>query len=322
VEVANPPPVDCITPSLLSKLLLDSYRTMRLHHKTFKSLLREHTLPDLVNITRPHYTSFAGSLPLSFRSVDLDFDGIRWSNQPLEPPGTEALRTWLKDLKSQNSEILDVLMFRNKSEKGFHYEAGKEGLLFAGLQQRTLSWENIRDISLLIESLPTNEKEETKKDEDVKKNGEVGIGKRSVSLPGLSESWDSVVQTSSTLFSALSFGTVPAKRSPLVSFTDPAKAAKSDTNQASPGDGNDNTSPGTKQATKENGERISRNSGKWILDRLVWEINGRGFCGICPLVDSFLWERINLFRLRYMYLRYHPRRKLVSSLVLFRKHHP
>src|SRR2546423_7806510 len=189
---------------------------MRLHHKTFQSLLQEHSLSDLINVITPHYTAFARSLPFSFHSVDLDFDGIRWSTQHLEPPAIATLRTWLKDLKSQNTEILDVLLFRNTSDKRLHYEAGQEGLLFAGLQQRSLSWENIQDISLFIDSLPTNEKEGTKKDEDAKKNGEAATGKRSVSLPGLSESWDSVVQTSSTLFSALSFGTVPAKRSPLV----------------------------------------------------------------------------------------------------------
>lgn len=254
MEVTNPPPVDCITPSLLSKLLRNSYRTMRLHHKTFKSLLREHTLSDLINIVTPHYTTFAGSLPLSFRSVDLDFDGVRWSTQNLEPSATATLRTWLKALKSQNPEILDVLLFRNKSDKILHYEAGKEGLLFAGLQQRALSWGNIQDISLFIGSLPTDEKEGTKRDEDVKKNGEAATGKRSVSLPGLSESWDSVVQTSSTLFSALSFGTVPAKRSPVVSVTDPVKATKNDTKQAP-----------TSNTTPHIGKQKIENLGKWIL---------------------------------------------------------
>ena len=39
--------------------------------------------------------------------------------------------------------------------------------------------------------------------------------KHSSSLSSLTQSWDSVIQTSSSLFSVLSFGTVLAKRSPL-----------------------------------------------------------------------------------------------------------
>ena len=196
--------------------------------------------------------------------MDLDFDGIRWSIQHLEPPATATFRTWLRDLKARNPEILDVLLFRNKSDKRLHYEAGQEGLLFAGLQQRSLSWENIQDISLFIDSLPANEKEGTKKDDNEKKNGEAAIAKRSVSLPGLSESWDSVVQTSSTLFSALSFGAVPAKRSPLVSVTDAVRAAKNDTKQAS--------TDGTNQHT---GEQTVGNMGEWILGvegqgQMIW----------------------------------------------------
>lgn len=51
-------------------------------------------------------------------------------------------------------------------------------------------------------------------------NGNVA-GKTPVSLPVLAQSWDSVVQTSSSLFSALSFATSPAKRSPLAVPLDP-----------------------------------------------------------------------------------------------------
>lgn len=139
--------------------------------------------------------------------MEPDFDAVRWSCQPLEQSIRSSITTWLRKAKSRKS-LIDALVFRAAKET-LPYEPQREGLLFAGLQDGNLSSENIRDIGLLISTLDIQEKEE-----DTDTNGEVGV-KRSVSFPGFSQSWDSVVETSSSLFSALSFGTVPAKRSPL-----------------------------------------------------------------------------------------------------------
>ena len=51
-------------------------------------------------------------------------------------------------------------------------------------------------------------------------NGDI-TAKRSVNLPGFTQSWDTVIQTSSSLFSALSFGTLATKRSPLAGPLEP-----------------------------------------------------------------------------------------------------
>jgi len=139
--------------------------------------------------------------------VELDFDAVRWSCQPLDQSTRSAFTTWLRKAKSEKS-LIDALLFRAPKET-LPYEPQREGLLFAGLQDGNLSSENIRDIGLLISTLDVQEKPQ-----ETDTNGDVG-GKRSVSFPGFSQSWDSVVETSSSLFSALSFGTVPAKRSPL-----------------------------------------------------------------------------------------------------------
>ena len=140
-------------------------------------------------------------------SVELDFDAVRWSCQPLDQSTRSTLTTWLRKAKSERS-LIDALVFRAPRETLPH-EPQREGLVFPGLQDGNLSPENIRDIGLFLSTVDIREKPE---ETDV--NGEVG-GKRSVSFPGFSQSWDSVLETSSSLFSALSFGTVPAKRSPL-----------------------------------------------------------------------------------------------------------
>jgi hypothetical protein len=218
VELPTPSPVDLITPSLLCALLRRVYRLHRLQFRTFKFLLNGHSLEYLKTTIAEHYDMFARGIDLSLTGagVEMDFDGLRWSCQSLDLPARESVSTWLQEAKSTNGGIIDVLMFRDR-QPCLVYEATRDGLLFPGLQDGNLSMENIRDISLLISTLDTKEVEEK-----VDTNGDVS-GKRSVSLPGLSQSWDSVVQTSSSLFSALSFGTVPAKRSPLATPEEPVK---------------------------------------------------------------------------------------------------
>jgi len=217
VETSNPPPIDCITPSLVSKILLNGYRKIRLLHKPFSALLRDLPLKELIHTLAPHYTSFARSIDLGLQSVDLDFDAIRWSNQPLEPAQRDSVTKWAREVVSLDHGVVDIVLYRSKKEARTHYEPRRDGLLFAGLQEGPLSWDNIRDISLYIDSLSPPSQDQT-----TAKNGDTtGQAKRSVSLPGLTESWESVVQTSSSLFSALSFGTVPARRSPLVNTSLP-----------------------------------------------------------------------------------------------------
>ena len=152
-------------------------------------------------------------------SAELDFDAVRWSCQPLDQSARSLLTSWLRKAKSEKS-LIDALVFREGKET-LPYEARREGLLFAGLQDGDLSPENIRDIGLFLSSLDTKEKPE-----EIDTNGEVS-GKRSVSFPGFSQSWDSVVETSSSLFSVLSFRSVPVKRSPLAqpedALNEPAK---------------------------------------------------------------------------------------------------
>jgi len=151
-------------------------------------------------------------LSLSENPVEKDFDAVRWSCQPFDKKRLEAFFAWLQDAKTKNSDIIDALIFRAPKER-LPYESQREGLLFAGLQDGSLSPENIRDIGIYLSTLDIQDPEE------VDTNGDTSA-KRSVSLPGLTQSWDSVVQTSSSLFSALTFGTLPAKRSPLAASVD------------------------------------------------------------------------------------------------------
>ena len=130
---------------------------------------------------------------------------------------SRIIHGWLQDSKRKNSKIIDALIFRAPKDR-FPYESQREGLLFAGLQDGELSPENIRDIGLYLSTLDIQDPEE------VDTNGDAA-GKRLVSLPVLTQSWDSVVQTSSSLFSALRLGTVPAKKSPLSVSLDPTDDA-------------------------------------------------------------------------------------------------
>jgi hypothetical protein len=218
VEGPSPWPVDLITPSLLCALLRRVFRLQRLQFRTFRYLLNSHSLEYLKSSISPHYNTFARDIDLSLTGagVEMDFDAVRWSCQPLDHDARESLTNWLQHEKSQNADIIDVLLFRDR-QQSLPYDSTRDGLLYAGLQDGNISMENIRDISLFMATLDTKEVEEK-----VDLNGDT-TGKRSVSLPGLSQSWVSVVQTSSSLFSALSFGTLPAKRSPLAAPEEPIK---------------------------------------------------------------------------------------------------
>ena len=148
------------------------------------------------------------NLSLSENAVEKDFDAVRWSCQSLfDQKHQNHFSHGFRTRKRRIQNIIDVLIFRAPKER-FPYESQREGLLFAGLQDGNLSPENIRDIGIYLSTLDIQDPEE------VDTNGDTSA-KRSVSLPGLTQSWDSVVQTSSSLFSALTFGTIPAKRSPL-----------------------------------------------------------------------------------------------------------
>jgi hypothetical protein len=166
-------------------------------------------LKAVINTIESYYTFFAKNLNLSLlqNGVEMDFDAIRWSCQSLELSGRDSLVFWLRRIKTEYPNVVDAFLFRAVKDS-LAYEPRCDGLLFNGLQDGSLSAENIRDVGLYMSTLDIQKREKG----DV--NGDI-VGKRSVSLPGLTQSWDSMVQTSSSLFSALSFGTVPARRSPL-----------------------------------------------------------------------------------------------------------
>jgi hypothetical protein len=130
----------------------------------------------------------------------------------LEEESLRQLVPVLRQIKEENENVIDIFLFRDQPSR-FHYEHRRDGLLFAEPQSNKISPENIRDINLVISTLPLPT-------ETTPMNGDIN-GKRAVSLPGLNESWDAVVQTSSNLFSTLSFGTLPARRSPLSASPEP-----------------------------------------------------------------------------------------------------
>jgi hypothetical protein len=133
----------------------------------------------------------------------------------------KSLLRWTREKKHPKTpEIIDFLVFRTANEAA-SYEPDRSGLVFAGIQDGALSPENIRDIGLYIKTLNTDDPPALPET----LNGE-SSAKRSVSLPGFTQSWDSVVQTSSSFISALSFGTVPAKRSPLAAPENPPEPPK------------------------------------------------------------------------------------------------
>jgi hypothetical protein len=198
-------------------MIVRAYRQQRLQFRSFRNLLHSHSLKYLISTITPYYTAFVESVNSSLTriSAELDFDAVRWSCQPLDQTTRNSLTTWLRQTKSEKS-LIDALVLHAPKET-FPYEPQREGLLLAGLQDGDLSSENIRDIGLFVSTLDMHDSHE-----ETDMNGDV-TGKRSVSFPGFSQSWDSVVETSSSLFSALSFGTVPAKRSPLATSLDVAE---------------------------------------------------------------------------------------------------
>jgi hypothetical protein len=158
---------------------------------------------------------------LCAHGIEADFDSVRWSCHPLDEKTRKSLLRWTREQKHPKTpEIIDLLVFRTASEAA-SYEADRSGLVFAGIQDGVLSPENIRDITLYIRTLNIDDPPALPDT----LNGE-SSAKRSVSLPGFTQSWDSVVQTSSSFISALSFGTVPAKRSPLAAPEDPPELPK------------------------------------------------------------------------------------------------
>jgi hypothetical protein len=196
---------ELVTPSLVGQVLRRVYRLQRIQFRSFKYLYRYHSLEYLISIVTPFYDLFVkGFDELILRNdVVLDFLAVQWSCEGITLDQQQALYTWTLSEKKLDSKIIDVLLFRDNRSRNV-YEGHREGLLFGGVQDGSISSDNILDIGIWI-STSISERQQV--------NGE--SGKRSVSLPGLSQSWDSMVQTSSSLFSALSFGTVPARRSPL-----------------------------------------------------------------------------------------------------------
>src|ERR1700694_2907455 len=126
---------------------------------TFKVLLRD-GLEGLVETVREYYTSFAEGLSLSLEKngVEDDFDGIRWSCQPLEPTTRESLDKSLGEIKGEYPDVVDMFLFRAPRESLPH-ESRKEGLLFAGLQDGRISPENVRDIGLYVSTLDIQKRE-------------------------------------------------------------------------------------------------------------------------------------------------------------------
>lgn len=177
--------------------------------RTFEYLRRTHSLQHLISTVTPYYNTFLQNINLSLPrySIEAYFDAVRWSCQHLDQIARDSVLNWLRQTKSQNSNMIDVLIFRTPKDT-FPYESQQDGLLFLGLQDGTLSSENIRDISHYLSTLDTH------KAEEVGGNGDAARSPP-VSSSGLNPSWDSVVQTSSSLFSALSFRNVPVKRSGL-----------------------------------------------------------------------------------------------------------
>jgi hypothetical protein len=199
--------MDLVCPSSVCQLLRRAYRLQRLQFQSFKALLRAHSLQDLISIITPYYQAFAENLNtlLSNNLIEFDFDAVLWSCKPLEKEFRERLVAWLRSAKSQNSDTIDALLFRTRVDS-VNYEPRQEGLLFSGLHDGILSSENILDISLFMDTLEI---------EPVRVERVNGDTNDKRSAPGITPSWESVVQTSSNLFSALSFGTIPVKRSPL-----------------------------------------------------------------------------------------------------------
>ena len=211
----TPAPADVITPSILCGLMRNAYRLHRLRYRTFHYLLRSHSISYLISKINPHYQSFVKTIDLSLctHGVDADFDAVRRSCHPFDDKTRKHLLTWTRERKSsRTAPIIDLLVFRTASETA-PWEPDRSGLVFPGIRDGALSAENIRDIALYIHTLNMEDSPPPSTDQV---NGE-SPSKRSVSLPGFNPpSWDGVVQTSSSFLSALSFGTLPAKRSPLV----------------------------------------------------------------------------------------------------------
>jgi len=193
----------------------NAYRLHRLRYRTFRYLHRTHSLSELISTITPHYQGFVKTTDLSLcmHGFDADFDAVRWSCHPLDDKICKRLLKWTRERKtSRTSPIIDLLVFRTANGAA-SWEPDRSGLVFPGLGDGALSAENIRDITLYIHTLNI---EDPPPPSTAQVNGESPL-KRPVSLPRFSPpSWDGVVQTSSSFISALSFGTVPAKRSPLV----------------------------------------------------------------------------------------------------------
>jgi hypothetical protein len=212
VDVPTPAPADVIPPSILCVMLRNVYRLQRLDYRTFKYLCQSDSRDHLISTITMHYLSFVQNVDLSLcaHGIEVDFDAVRWSCNPLDDKTRKSLLHWTREKKSlKNPEIIDLLVFRTVNEAA-SYEPDRSGLVFPGVQDGALSTENIRDIALYIKTLDTDDPpghSETR-------NGD-SSEKQYVSVPGFAPSWDRVVQTSSSFISALSFGTVPAKRSPL-----------------------------------------------------------------------------------------------------------
>ena len=203
---------EIVTPSLVRGMIIRAYRLQRMKFRTFGYLLAKHG--DAVKtIVERHYMDFATYVDgrLAKMTVEMDFDAVRWSSKVLEENCLREIVHQVRRLKREYDNVVDVLLFRDRSSRG-QSESSPEGLVFAGLQNGSISAENIRDIHLFLSTLTTVEPK-------IVNGDKVPLSeRRSVSL---GESWDTVIQTSSNIFSALSFGTVPAKRSPLSSSQTP-----------------------------------------------------------------------------------------------------
>jgi hypothetical protein len=193
-----------------------SYRLFRMRNRTFQYTYQNQSLESLVSAVAVHYQTFVDKINLTLygnNGVETEFNAIRCSSKLFEESAQRELSQWIRDLKSHNPGIIEILFFR-KRIPALPYEAQSHGLLFPASHYQSVSTKTVHDLSSYVTNLDSQSREE-----QGFLSNEVN-GKRSVSLPGLTESWESVIQTSSNLFSALSFGTLPPRRSPLSIPTD------------------------------------------------------------------------------------------------------
>jgi hypothetical protein len=192
---------------MVGQILRRAYRLQRIQFRTFKSLYRAHSLELLISTIAPFYDTVVQgfNVLLNMNDVVMDILATQWSCDPILQSSKEALYHWAISEKKKHG-LVDVLLFRDKRNSS-HFDGHREGLLFPGLQDGSLSPDNVLDINLWLSTLKStssldSETVNTKVSEQ-----------RVLAIPDIMPTWDSVIQTSSSLVSTLSFGAVPAKSS-------------------------------------------------------------------------------------------------------------